>query len=212
MRFKAVFFDWDLTLVNSRKANRIAYRAACKEVGEKPTKEGFRIFVGNSVTGNVNYFYSRHRKTYKKGKAGLRNVLKKNFMKAIRTIKAYDVSVLHDLKKMGIKTAIITGNAESIVRAFAKKHNICYDALFGDEHMKGRSKMWAIGRLLNKFKLKKRDVVYVGDHVNDIKQAHRAGVKALITPSPGIYSRSYLQKFHPDFYCSNLRCVVRAVR
>ena len=212
MKFKAVFFDWDLTLVNSLKANKMAYRAICKEVGEKPTEKGFKRFVGSSVTKNVDYFYSRRRKTYKGTKLKLRNVLKGAFMKHLNTIKVYDAKVLRDLKKMKMKIAIITGNAESIVRATAKKHKMPYDALFGDEHRKGRDKVWAIRQLLKRFKLKKKDVVYVGDHPNDIKQAHKAGIKVLITPSGGVYSRDFLKKFHPDFYCANLKCVERTVK
>lgn len=212
MRFKAVFFDWDLTLVNSLKVNRIAYKAICKEVNERPTANGFRRFVGSSATRNVNYFYHKHRKTYKGSKAKLRGILKDAFMKNLNKIRVYDIGALDGLKKSKIKIAIITGNFEEVVRAVAKKHKIYYDALFGDEHMKGRSKIWAISRLLKRFNLQKKEVIYVGDHVNDIKQAHRAGVKALITPSPGMYSKEYLKKFHPDFYCSDLKCVVRTAR
>lgn len=212
MKFKAVFFDWDLTLVNSLKANKIAYKAICKTVGEKQAKEGFRKFVGSSVTKNVDYYYNRHRKTYRGSKAKLRKILKDAFMKNLSSIKVYDANAVRELKRRGIKTAIITGNAEIVVRTIAKKHRMPYNALFGDEHCKGRSKMWAIQHLLKKFNLRKSDIIYVGDHANDIIQAHRAGVKALITPSPGIYSRAYLKKFHPDFYCNDLKCVVRTVR
>jgi phosphoglycolate phosphatase-like HAD superfamily hydrolase len=202
-----------LTLVNSLKANKIAYNAVCGEVGEKPTEKGFKRFIGSSVTKNVNYFYNKHRKTYKGTKAKLRHdVLKGAFMKNLHTIKVYDASILRDLKKKGIKIAIITGNAEAVIRAIAKKHKMPYDALYGDEHTKGKSKMWAIKELIKRFKLKKKDVIYVGDHPNDIKQAHRAGVKALITPSPGVYKKDFLKKLHADFYCSNLKCVARTVK
>lgn len=210
MSFKAVFFDWDLTLVNSLKTNRIVYRAVCKEVNRKQTKQGFREFIGRSITHNVNHFYKT--KGYKGTKQRIRKVLVAEFMKNLDLIKVYDAKVMRDLKRAGIKTAIITGNSEKVVMAVAKKHRMPYDALYGDEHAKGRSKMWAIRQLLKRFKLKKTDVVYVGDHVNDIRQAHLAGVKSIITPSPGIYSRSYLKKFHPDFYCSNLKCVVKMVK
>jgi len=210
MKFKAVFFDWDLTLVNSTKINKIVYRKMCKAVGERPTKEGYRWFIGSSVTNIVDTFYKKHKKTYKGSKTKLRNLLKDTYMAHLSLIKAYNEKVVKEIKKMGMKIAIITGNAEAVVRAVAKKYNMPYDALYGDEHRKGKSKVWAIKQLLRKFKLKTNEVVYVGDHINDIKEAQKAGIDVMILPRT--YKKSYLKKFHPEFYCPNLKCVVRTVK
>jgi HAD superfamily hydrolase (TIGR01509 family) len=210
MRFKAVFFDWDLTLVNSTRINRIVYRMICREVGEKPTEKGYRWFIGSDVTSIVSYFYNKYKRTYRGSRQKIKKLLENTYMTHLALIQVYDAGVLKELKKMRIKTAIITGNAELVVRAVARKNHMPYDALYGDEHRKGKSKVWAINQLLKRFKLKKKDVVYIGDHVNDIKEAHRAGIDVMILPRT--YKRSYLKKFHPELYCPNLQCVVRTVR
>ena len=206
MKFKAVFFDWDLTLVNSLKANKLSYKAVCKQAGTKEHKDEFRRFMGNSVTSNVNYFY----KKYKGSKSKLRTALKDGFLKNLGTIRVYDKNITNELRKFGLKIAIITGNSEKVVKSVAKKHKMKLDMIVGDEHTKGRNKLWAIKYLLNKFRLKKKDVIYVGDHINDIKQAHRAGVKSMIVPSY-VYRKNYLKKFHPEFICNNLKCVKKVV-
>ena len=202
MKFKAILFDWDLTLANSLKVNLIAYKAVCKEVGIKPTRKEFRRFIGSSVTNNVRYFQKEY--GYKKD---LRKTMKGAFMENIDKIKIYDKNITNELKKKA-KIAIITGNSEAIIKAVAKKHKMKYDALIGDETTKGKEKVWAIKQLLKKFKLKKKDVVYVGDHINDVKQAHKAGVKAIIIPSK-VNRKSYLKKFHPEFILRNLKEVKR---
>ena len=205
MKFKAVFFDWDLTLANSVKVNYIAYKAVCKEVGAKPNKNEFRRFVGSSVTKNVEYFSKKY--NYKND---LRETLKGAFIRYIDRIKVYDKKITNELKKKGLKIAIITGNAEEVVSKIARKNKMKFDMIIGDEHMRGRGKIWAINHLLKKFKLKKKEVVYIGDHINDIKQAHKAGIKSMIIPS-AMYKKSYLKKFHPEFICKNMKCVRKEV-
>ena len=200
---KAILFEWDLTLVNSLKVNLISYKAVCKEVRAKPTRKEFRGFIGTSVTNNVKYFSEKY--DYKKD---LRKTMNSAFMKNLDKIKVYDKSITNKLMKKGIKIGIITGNSEAIVKAIAKKHKIKYDALIGDETTKGKEKVWAIKQMLKRFKVSKKDAVYAGDHINDVIQAHKAGIKAVIIPSR-MNRKSYLNKFSPEYILKSLKEVMK---
>ena len=45
--------------------------------------------------------------------------------------------------------------------------------------------------------------IYVGDHINDVIEAHKAGIKAVIVPT-GVFKRMYIKRYHPDFMIPNL--------
>ena len=59
---------------------------------------------------------------------------------------------------------------------------------------------------LKKLKLKKSEVLYVGDVITDVIESHKAGIKSVVVPT-GFMKKIYIKRAHPDFFVSNINKV-----
>ncbi len=92
---------------------------------------------------------------------------------------------------------ILTSSPEDIVRKVLEKERIgCIKTIFSGRSLFGKHVM--IGRLLKKYRLKREEIVYVGDEVRDIVACRKAGVR-IISVSWGFNSRKRLISEKPDF-------------
>lgn len=198
---KTIFFDFDLTLVDSRKQARAAYDALCKVTGKIPSQEGFDNYVGQRLTKSlIEFSITKSKKEIKK----LRGIFIKAFLENIKNVKTYGKDLLAYLKKRKISVIIVSNNAEIVIGAICKLNNMHFDKIVSDEQMKnGEEKYQAILRIIKKNKLKKQEAFYVGDHINDIIQARKAGIK-IVSVTTGVYKKKDLIKYNPDFIISNL--------
>jgi phosphoglycolate phosphatase-like HAD superfamily hydrolase len=57
--------------------------------------------------------------------------------------------------------------------------------------------------MIKKLKLKKSQVIYVGDHIHDILEANKAKVR-IVSVTTGVYSKQDLAKYKPYKIISNL--------
>ena len=55
--------------------------------------------------------------------------------------------------------------------------------------------------------LKPSEAIYVGDHINDVIEAHKAGIKAVIVPT-GVFKKLYMKRYHPDYMLSSLNKLI----
>ncbi|RLE44015.1 hypothetical protein DRJ19_01490 [Candidatus Woesearchaeota archaeon] len=200
--FKLFIFDLDMTLINSLQAMKKVYSEICKLIGKKHSQKEFIEFVGRSVTENAEYF---HKLNPKIPKQKIRQTAIQTFLKSVNTIKPYKPNIIQQLNKRGIKTAIITNNALTLARNICKKFNIKADAVLADEQLKARGKAWAIKQLIKRFKLKPEEVLYIGDHKNDIAAAREAKVKSAIIRR----KTTKLGKLKPDYYLNSLRALTK---
>jgi 3-deoxy-D-manno-octulosonate 8-phosphate phosphatase (KDO 8-P phosphatase) len=82
------------------------------------------------------------------------------------------------LKKKNLPTVIITKEKTKFVKMWAKKMNVekLYDGIQNKEIL--------LDEILKKFRVKKDEVAYIGDDVNDVNLLRLVGLSA--TPSDGI--------------------------
>ncbi|NQV14041.1 HAD family hydrolase [bacterium] len=100
------------------------------------------------------------------------------FMKAFNT---YDGMGTYLLNKIGIPTAIISGEDSAPVIARAKKLNL------EDVHVGVKDKLEVFDKLLNKYKLKPDEVAYIGDDINDYIVMQIAGLTATPASTPAFH-------------------------
>ncbi len=199
--FKLFIFDLDMTLINSLQAMKKVYSEICRIIGKKRSQKEFIEFVGRSVTENADYF---HKLNPKIPKQKIRQTAIQTFLKSISTVKPYKPNIIQILNKSGIKTAIITNNAFTFVKNICKKFNMKPNAILADEQLKARGKAWAIRQLIKHFQLGPKEVLYIGDHKNDIIAARKAKVKSAIIKR----KTTKLGKLKPDYFFTSLKALI----
>lgn len=198
---KAIFFDFDLTLVDTKKMEKKLYKIYSNLRGRKPTKKGFQEHMGSRFSEVIE-------KIHKESK-----IPKKILIEAHRIFIRFNLRCTKSLAKgissklKGKKIIILSNGDKEVVRMISKYHKIKHDILLGDQDMKkGEKKHDLILRTLKKLKIKKKEAIYVGDHINDIKEAHKAGIRAVAVPT-GVFKRAYLRKYHPEIIVTKIKNV-----
>ncbi len=197
---KAIFFDFDMTLVNSTSLAEKSYKMLCKFSGIKPSIVGFDDYVGRRVSESLDFFSKKDPSKEK----DLLELFIKIHTKDSAKLEVYGKSALTYLKNKNIKIIIISRNSKTVIQEIARAHDILYDQIVADEDMKkGEEKHQAILRTLKTLKLKKDEIYYVGDHINDIKEAKKAGVK-IISVTTGVFEAKDLLPYKPDLILEDL--------
>ena len=181
--YQTIIFDLDGTLLDTLDDLADAVNHALQSFGLKTrTKEEVRSFVGNGV---VNLMQRA---------VGEEHLQQSNILAAFREYykahcedktKPYDgvMKLLTELKKRGIKTAVVSNKMDSAVKALTKTY---FDGLIGDavgeNEAAGIRKKPAPDSLIavmEKLGVDKQSTVYVGDSEVDIQTADNAGVDCI---------------------------------
>lgn len=203
---KAIFFDFDMTLVNTGKIGKKVYAAFSNHLKLKPTKKGFEKFIGTRISENIAQFAKTPQEVQE-----LYNLFLKVHQEQLSVIEVYGKDILNYLKTKKIKVIILSNTSRKIIKMISQTYNLHSDLIIGDEDIK---KAWEkhqeINYLIKKLKLKKSEVFYVGDHINDIKEGKKAGVK-VISVTTGFFSRKELEKYKPDYIVNDLKELINII-
>jgi phosphoglycolate phosphatase-like HAD superfamily hydrolase len=199
MTIKAIFFDFDLTLVDTGPIARAIFSAFCKHKKIKPTEKLFDAYMGGRLSDALDMFAES-----KEDRKALMKLFLKVHDEKMNHIRVYGKEILNYLKKRKIKVIIISNTSKKALHKVCKHFNLHFNYLVGDEDMpRGTGKHQAIKKTLKKLGLKKDEVFYVGDHINDIKEGKKAQVR-VISVTTGVYSKNQLAKFKPYAIIKNL--------
>lgn len=105
---------------------------------------------------------------------------------------------LLELKAREYKLGIITSNNQENVVDFLK-NNYCpdlFDFIYSEANLFGKSKV--INKFLRQTKLKRKEIIYVGDETRDIEAAKKSQIK-VIAVSWGFNAKEILAEQEPDF-------------
>ena len=175
---KGVIFDFDLTLADTKPF--------VKEMLEGLKKEGIEIdgIVEKEVFGmNRNEFINKIGQM-NPGRVDERKIseLETKYMKkAYSHGKLSDAGMLRSLQEKGIRWGIITNNQKKVINEILKKeeyNDLKYDFFFGSEDSIGNNdgKKEFIKKGLNIWEIERNELLFLGDHINDIKSGIEAGV------------------------------------
>lgn len=200
-KIKALFFDLDLTLVDTRASAKATYIMFSRMIHKKPTKKGFQHYVGSRFSDIIDYYH----KESNIPKNRLTSLFIKKYSSNYDKMTFYGKNLLNKLNRTKAqKIIVLSNNNKQAVKNICNHFNIRYNRLIANEDMKkGEKKHNAILKAIKRMKIKKSEAIYVGDHINDVIEAHKAGIKSVIVPT-GIYKKFYIMKFHPDFMISDL--------
>lgn len=104
---------------------------------------------------------------------------------------------LLNIKKAGYAMSIVTSSNKTDVENFLKRNRLeIFDVLYTGITLFGKDRL--INSLMQKYQLKPKEVVYIGDEIRDIEAAKKAHIK-VIAVSWGFNAKKGLQKNNPDF-------------
>ncbi len=204
---KGVIFDWNGTLSNDiPKIFEITIKTVAKLGGKPPRSYGeYRRKVRNPYMlfyrdlgcagsmADVNRWYC-HYLAHSKVRTGL-------FPDAIKT--------LESLREKKVKIGIVSSHPTEAIKAEAKGYGIgkYLDFVRGNAHTKGHH----IRRFLRRYRLRPREVIFVGDMANDIEEGKKCKVISAAYLR-GVDTRKKLHSAKPDIVLPTLFSLKRHVK
>lgn len=184
-RYKLVCFDVDGTLIDNVKFSWQIFHDYFK-IDKQRREQARNAFIN----GNISYLqWAEHDINLWREK----NAKKRDFFKAIEHLKLMDgaFETLNELKKNGLKLAIISGSINIVLEKFLPNYEEFFDEvflsrIFFDEE--GRiskvvatefdleGKALALKKIIEKEKISLKDCVFIGDYLNDMKIMQDAGL------------------------------------
>jgi len=190
---KAVFFDWDFTLVDPKLVLKKMFVEFCEKQKLNPNDYDFNEIMNLSIKQLTKKFKIR---SFKKLYLLYRYIKLSKKYRQYYNFKGHEV--LNFLEKNKIPYVIITDNFRQALR---KNFDIHPEFIVDYFNTRGK-KVKGIRKALRKMQLKPHEVIYVGDKPSDIVAANESGVFSV-----GIlttHTRKQLELNHPKLIIKNI--------
>ncbi|MFA7319813.1 MAG: HAD-IA family hydrolase [Parcubacteria group bacterium] len=191
---RMILFDFDGTIADSFKEMMEIFNEVADEYGYDKIKEDNVLLLRNLSSQELikKFDIPKWKLPFVIRKA------KKIFNRRMPSIAMADGmrELLRRLKDQNYYLGILTSNSEKNVRDFLERQEIdVFDAVFSESSLFGKSK--ALKKIMRRFGLKPREVVYIGDETRDIEAAKKSGAAA-VAVCWGFNSKKILKRYAPD--------------
>jgi HAD superfamily hydrolase (TIGR01549 family) len=207
MKIRAVIFDFDGVIGDTKKAIFGIYREVCRDMGKK-FFGSYDEFILN-LNGNYKDFYLTL--GIKKDEFEAANGhYRKHYPKFEKDMRPFGEigGVLASLKKRGIKTGIASNTHEFIIRRLLKRFGFkkYIDVVVGGKDIdKLKPDPEQIVIAMRKLGVKPGETAFVGDMEVDIIAGKAAKIAKIIAVTYGYHSKERLEKHGPDVIVGNPR-------
>jgi len=195
---KLLIFDFDGTLVNTKKLYYNSIYKHLKENGIYISKEKFH----NELLGLKLHDILIKLKIRKNLKE-IKDKVHADVFSNIKKIKiSKDINCIRNIK---IKKIIVSNTITKHVISILRKNKInFFQEIYGGDKFK--DKISFIKNYMKKKKLKKNEIAYIGDMIKDIEIARKVGIISIsISHDISWNSRKELLKANPDYIITNLK-------
>ena len=193
--YRYYLFDFDGTTFDSIRSSEYVFYEAYKSIGIEINKEDILGFTREPIPDS----YNRLNAPKEKWDAFAAEILR--LVNSDKSVELTDIfpdtyDTLLDLKMSEANLAIVTSNNVKHVKDILKKFDMLdmfFDVLIGNEEAPvPKPDPMPILKAIEAFKYKgdKSDIVYVGDSLNDVIAAQRAGVDAVLIDRDNEYPDS----------------------
>ena len=200
MNTELVIFDLDGTLLNTLEDLTDSTNFILKYFNYSTRSiDEVRNFVGNGVAKLIERAipYGLNNPNYKKCLELFKDNYKANMNNKTAPYSGI-MEMLLELKKMGVKIAVVSNKFDEAVRNLCDKYfEDLIDFSAGENESGGIRKKPApdtVLKVLEYFNVKKRNAIYVGDSEVDIQTAKNAGLEC-ISVLWGFKNKEFLQKY-----------------
>jgi phosphoglycolate phosphatase/pyrophosphatase PpaX len=195
-KIKAVIFDIDGTLANTIPLIIQAYRQAVEPLVHRSLSDDeIAATFGPSEEGSIRAIAGDD---YKKGTADFLRLYNELHDMCPAPFEGI-TELLETLKSKGVRLAIATGKGQETINISLQRFNLAgYFERIEAGSPEGSRKIEAIQLILDKFSVKKDEVVYVGDSPGDITESREAGVPVVAAAWAETAKRDKLKELQPD--------------
>ncbi len=197
---KTVIFDFDGTLADTEQWSLDIYNELAVKYNYKSYTlsefEEMKKLPLSKIISMIDIPYTKIFVLLKEGQ----KILKKH----INDVQAFNddlKNVLIKIKELTGTIGIISSNTKKNIRRFCKNKDIENMNFFFSSPL--FAKEIKIFRIINKYRLKPDEVLYVGDEVRDVESSRKAGIK-IAAATWGYNNRSLLEKSNPDFLIDDI--------
>ena len=202
---KAIIFDFDMTLVDSLELGNKAIKDM--EIEHGISAKGISA---KEIWGNLPHVFAKKLAEVNKHKLPWEEIREINMaalQKHYTNCRLNAIEFLKELIGKKIKLGIISNNSIDVINTVLEnKQNqgVKFDIVFGYQNIaEGKSKSDLLDDCLKLFGVKNNELMYVGDHVNDIIAAKKASVVSAAVAS-GLHTLEELKKENPDILVNKL--------
>lgn len=205
---KAIIFDWNGVICDSLKLDHQLFLEDVKNLGLKVPRS-LRYYKG---LFNSNIYENLIKIGFSKEMLAEDKKCKESFLKNLEKAKIFpSIKKLLQILHKKYKIALITSNYDITVNALNKKYKLerLFDLILtADTH---RYKEEKVKMLLERFSLKKNEIIFIGDTIADIKICKKSGLK-IIAVTWGYHEKSRLNKANPDFIADKPKDVIKILK
>lgn len=197
MKYKAVIFDMDGTILNTLEDLKNATNYSLRQFGmPERSLEEVRMFVGNGIRKLVE-------RAVPAGTSGEKIAQVFDVFLEYYEIHSADntspypgiLELVEKLKKSGIKTAVSTNKADVPAQELGREYfNGIFDLIVGQQDgLKVKPAPDSVNKILSILDIQKKDAIYIGDSDVDVQTAKNSGLD-FIGVSWGFRGREFLEK------------------
>lgn len=202
---RLIVFDFDGTLVDSKSIYLHLIKKDLKNSGHKINRKFVHSFGDKPLKGMLEMIgmSDKEMPPYLK-------VMHEDFIKYAKRITG--AKNLRSVGRIRMKKLVLSNSVHRIIKTVLADLNADYfNEVFGADDFK--SKFQEFNKIIKKYKLKPREIVYVGDRVIDVKLARKVGCYSVIVSNKSSWSpRKELIRARPDFIIGDLGKVEKIVR
>lgn len=191
---KIIFFDFDGTIADSFSEMMEIFNEVADNYGYVKIAKEDTILLRNLSSRDLikKFAISKWKLPFVIRKA------KKIFSQRLLTIPMVDGmrESLEKLKDKNYSLGILTSNSKKNVRDFLERQDVdVFDSVFSESSLFGKDK--ALKKIMRRYELDPKNVVYVGDETRDIEAAKKSGVTS-VAVCWGFNAKEILEKYEPD--------------
>lgn len=197
MKYKAVIFDMDGTILNTLEDLKNATNYSVRQFGmPERSLEEVRMFVGNGIRKLVERAVPAG--TSEEKIAQVLDVFLEYYeIHSADNTSPYPgiLELVEKLKKSGIKTAVSTNKADVPAQELGREYfNGIFDLIVGQQDgLKVKPAPDSVNKILSILDIQKKDAIYIGDSDVDVQTAKNSGLD-FIGVSWGFRGREFLEK------------------
>jgi phosphoglycolate phosphatase len=193
-KIRCVIYDCDGVLFDSLEANTKLYNDLCSLVGRVPLREEELQYVHtHTVFEAIHFIFGKENDLEKKALESLKQVDLRNYITYLK-MEPHLFQTLKKLKEKGILRAINTNRTTSMKYIMEKYDLLQYFEMVVTalDVKNPKPNPESIEKIIEAFKLKKEEIVFVGDSDVDQQTAKSSGIKFIAYKNKEIANDAYI--------------------